>query len=430
MKTIWLLALAWTLTGTAAAWELRRDDLNPKRPPIVDGTVTVQPGGETGFPRYLNELGVKTIRIPFEDTHPGKRTLSIVWTGGSQGPDRFSVAVDGITVGVSQTADSARRPSAWYRDVFTVTLGAGADHAVEIRAMDDYQSAVELAGVQLEEIGKPPYRPICYESIETLARYEAEIGSKGFVAESEHLTVFAPLALAAQARALSAFLEKAHAEMRAVYGIDPFFRFSVEHYPVGHKRGWGGISGAGTIGYTVEALERFGKLGTTDVRGFAGYTEEMSHGFKAYYKCPGTYEALGVAVQEDIVRKLVPRAVADTFWAPEHKQWEQTRKAYLSAGRKNPDVARYPNNVLYTRILNDLFLSLRTEYGPALWPDFFVAVRQMDYPLHRAKPTEALKTYADIFSVLFAKDMRPRFEEQGIDLNADPSWGWQTYADE
>ena len=152
----------------------------------------------------------------------------------------------------------------------------------------------------------------------------------------------------------------------------------------------------GTLGYTVKSLERFTQLGKTDVRGFAGFTEEMSHGFKSYYRCDGTYEALGVAVQEDITRRLVSSAVADKYWLPEHKQWEQTYKAWRAANNRNPDPTKYPWNVLYTRILNHLFYTLQAEYGPDMWRDFFIVLKQMDFPLHRAAKTDRMKVYADI----------------------------------
>ncbi len=115
------------------------------------------------------------------------------------------------------------------------------------------------------------------------------------------------------------------------------------------------------------------------------------------------------------------------FWLPEHKQWDETHKAYLAAGRKNPDPEKYPWGVLFTRILNDVFLKLRTEYGDRMWPDFFATVRQMDYPLHRASKTERMRTYAGIFSAMFGRDMGKEFEGFGIDLSADPPWGWETY---
>jgi len=47
----------------------------------------------------------------------------------------------------------------------------------------------------------------------------------------------------------------------------------------------------------------------------------------------------------------------------------------------------------------------------------------MDYPLYRAKDTEFLRVYADIFSALFGRDMRPEFKAPGIDLDADPPVG-------
>jgi hypothetical protein len=412
-------------------WELRRDDFNKGRPPVVQGEVNVSLGaGPPLFPRYLNELGIKKICINFFQPGAGQRKISIVWTGGSQGPDKFGVKVNGVLVGVSQTVNSAHRPYAWYRDDFVCRLAPRSEHVLEISQLPGFTSAVEFAGVRMDAPDAEDYQPLCYESIGSLERYEKELGAKGAAVKSAHLWVFAPYPDFAKAKALAGFLEEAYAEMKKVYGMDPVFRFSIEHYPKGHNRGWGGISGAGTIGYPTEALQRFARLKASDVRGFAGYTEEMSHGFKAYYKCAGTYEALGVAVQEEVVRQLVSPSVADAFWLPEHEKWNDTYKAYLAAGRNNPNPKKYPWNVLYTRILNSLFLKLRSEYGPGMWTDFFTVIRQMDYPLHRAKKTEQMKTYADIFSVLFGRDMHKEFRDFGIDLDADPPWGWRTYEEQ
>ena len=426
------LILLFIIFISAAAygntWELRRDDLHSFRPPIVQGVVTINLEEESpGFPRYLNELGVKKIRIRFRDPGTEMRKISFVWTGGSQGPDKFAVKVDGVFVGVSQTVESEQRPYAWHRDEFLVRLVPGLEHVIEISSPLAFSSAIEFAGIRTTAPNTKAYQPLCYESIGSLERYEQELEAKGVVVKSSHVWVFAPIEFAAEAKQLSLFLERAYSEMKRIYGMDTLFKFSVEHYLKGHNRGWGGISGRGTIGYTTPTLKTFARLKTNDVRGFAGYTEEMSHGFKAYYKCEGTYEALGVAVQEEIVRRLVSPQIADAFWTREHEKWNDTHKAYLAAGRKNPDPKRYPWNVLYTRILNCLFLKLRNEYGPQMWEDFFSVIRQMDYPLHRAKKTERMKAYADIFSVLFGRDMQKEFRDFGIDLDADPPWGWETY---
>lgn len=427
----WLLIALILAAGTCSAdWELRRDDLNKERPPVTDGVVSLEIGKpDLLFPRYLNELGVKTIKISFNDTGGAQKKLSVVWTGGSQGRDKFVVFADGITAGESRTIDSDRLPYMWYRDEFKIELGEGDTHVVEIKSIPEHPSAIEFSGIQLSAPDTPIYQPLCYESAGSRERYEKLLGDKGTVIQGAHVWVFAPENNAAEAKALAAFLEKAYSAMKVQYGTDLVFKFSVEHYPPGTERGWGGISGAGTIGYTPESLDRFKELGTTDVRGFAGYVEEMCHAFASQNGCAGTYEALGVAVSEEVSRRLVTREVADAFWLPEHRKWNETQQAYLAAGRKNPDAAKYPNRVLYTRILNALFLKLRTEYGERMWPDFFAALRQKDYPLHRAKDTERMKVYADLFSTLFKRDMAKEFTDFGIDLEADPPWGWQTRAD-
>ena len=424
---IMVLALILAFGICSADWELRRDDLNKDRPPIVEGVVSIKIG-EPGliFPRYLNELGVKSIQVRFKDIGGVQKKLSVIWTGGSQGTDKFAVFVDGVAAGESKTIESERLPYMWHRESFPVKLGTGEEHVLEIKAIPEFPSAIELAGVHLGSPGMIPYQPLCYESAGSLERYEKLLGEKGTVIQQSHVWVFAPQKNAVEAKTLAALLEKAYAAMKAEYDADLMFKFSVEHYPPGTERGWGGISGAGTIGYTTESLERFKQLGTTDVRGFAGYVEEMCHAFASQNGCAGTYEALGVAVSEEVGRKLVTPAVADAFWLPEHRKWNETQQAYLAAGRKNPDTNKYPNRVLYTRILNALFLKLHNEYGARMWLDFFAELRRQDYPLHRAKDTERMKAYVDIFSALFKRDMRKEFTDFGIDLDADPPWGWQT----
>jgi len=425
-----VLVLALTSAACYADWELRRDDLNKERPPIIDGVVSIEIGKpDLLFPRYLNELEVKTINISFNETGGVEKKLSVVWTGGSQGRDKFAVSVDGVAVGESKTIDSERLPYMWQRDEFLVKLGAGKQHVVEVKAIPEFPSAIEFAGIQLASPESVDYRPLCYESAGSLERYEKLLGEKGVDIQGAHVWVFAPEKNAVEAEALATLLEQAYAAMKAQYGADLMFKFSVEHYPPETDRGWGGISGAGTIGYTTESLDRFKELGTSDVRGFAGYVEEMCHAFASQNGCGGTYEALGVAVSEEVGRRLVTREVADAFWLPEHEKWNETQQAYLAAGRENPDPSKYPNRVLYTRILNALFLKLRTERGEKMWPDFFTELRRQDFPLHRAKETERMKVYADLFSAIFKRDMRKEFADFGIDLEADPPWGWQTRAD-
>jgi hypothetical protein len=83
--------------------------------------------------------------------------------------------------------------------------------------------------------------------------------------------------------------------------------------------------------------------------------------------------------------------------------------------------------VFYTRILHHLFTEFEREYGERIWPDFFRLLRQQRNPLPRVKRDALLAAYADLFSTLFRRDMRIRFTEFGIDLDADPPWGWETH---
>ena len=429
MKTVMFILFILAPVVSGEDWELSRDAFINDRPPVEGDTVSITIGkAPAQFPRYFNELGVRRIRILFADPGGETKKLSFVWSGGSEGMDRFSVKVDGIRVGTSRLVDSARRPHAWTRDEFLVRLAKRPEHEIEIASIPEFNSALQFSGIRLGPRDAPDYKLLCYDSIGFLEQYEKSLGSKGVMVESGNLAVFAPYKDRKKARDLAVFLEKAYEEMVKIYGMEPLFKFSIENYPEGNERGWGGISGAGTIGYKIESLDRFAQMKQNDVRSFAGYTEEMSHGFKDYYRCGGTYEALGVAVQEDVVRGLVSKRIADAFWTWRHDQCEETYEAYMKAGRKNPDPEKYPWNVIFTRILNHLFLKLRQEYGPDLWPDFFEVIRQMDYPLHRAEKTERMKVYATIFSVLFGRDMQKEFQAFGIDLDADPPWGWETYS--
>ena len=164
----------------ASEWEIRRDDLHKERPLVKDGTVNVRIGEhDLRFPRYLNELGVKTISIYFNDPEPGRRYLSVVWTGGSMGTDKFQVSIDGILVGVSQTVMSTKYPYRWYRDTFTFQLPAGVEHILTIESPEEFKSAIEFTGIGMSNRDTPLYQPLCYESIGTLQKYEKEIRGKG-----------------------------------------------------------------------------------------------------------------------------------------------------------------------------------------------------------------------------------------------------------
>jgi hypothetical protein len=341
------------------------------------------------------------------------------------GPDGFDVRLDGTPVGESRAVDTAHHPHLWQRDEIAITLQPSAEHLIEIRSPEELRSAIEFASIALDSAGDPPHRPLCYESILTAERYEEATGVPGVRVDRPHLCVFAPRVHAQIAERLADFMEGTYRKAAELVGGDAVFRFSVEFYPSGHSRGWGGVSGGGTIGYPLEPLERFERLGTRDVRGFVGFTEEMCHVFVNQMGCGGTHEALGRALQEEVIRRVVSSDVADAFWLPEHRQWAETHVAYLAADRQNPDPSSYPWNVLYTRILNDVFLQLRQEYGPDLWTDFFQEIREQDFPLHRAQETERMGVYADLSSELLRRDMRSWFTEQGIDLDSDPPWGWQ-----
>ena len=412
----------------AQGWELARDIGSKDRPPVVDGVVTVEIGKDPAvFPRYFNELDISAIRIEFEDEGGARREVSFVWTGGSEGKDRFEATLDGTKLGMSREVDSPARPGAFYLDKLDGKLGPGKRHVLELRSPEENRSAIQFSGIRLAKPGAAKFMPLCYESVGTLAGYEEKLGAKGVRCDEAHLTVFAPATHAKGAHELAQALEKAYGVMAEIHGEDMVFRFSIENYPEGNERGYGGIWGAATIGYRMEALERFEKLKWTEVRGVIGYTEEMCHGFKDLFRCNGTYEALGVAVQEEVLRRLFSAKEADAYYKPIYDLWNTTYRDWRAAGNRNPDPEKYPWGVLYTRLLNKLFMDLRNAYGAKLWPDFFAELRRRNYPLFAAKPPERLGIYADVFTALFKKDMRKHFTEFGIELDKDPPWGSDTY---
>ena len=243
---MWWFFLAAMLMVPDEDWELSRDAFISDRPEAVEGCIDLT-ADSPSFPRYFNELGIKRIRLRFQAPGGLRRKMSIVWSGGSMGPDKFSVRIDGIPAGVSRTLDTEQRPYSWYREDFVFRLGPGTDHAVEILSLADYPSEINFTGFRMSPPDEADYQPLCYDSVGSLKRYEEAIGEKGTAVESDHLVVFAPRKYAAKAKALASFLEEAYSEMANIYGLHPVFKFAVENYPPGHERGWGGISGAGTI---------------------------------------------------------------------------------------------------------------------------------------------------------------------------------------
>ncbi len=401
-------------------WELANGpDVNDRPSPQENETVRVsidKDGKTDAFPRYFNQLEVRKIEFDFEDTPNARRRFSVIWNGGSKGPDGFTILVDGIATGSSQRVNTERYPYTWYRSEFFFRMGSEKRHQIQIIPLKGLESALEFSAFQLSEADAPQYLAPCYESLQSLKDYQQKLGKRGALVVTPHIRIFAPADLEKDARELAKDLERAHTSLRALFSLDPIFKTTIEHFPKGHPRGWGGISGVGTIGYPIESLLRYKQMKTRDVRGIAGYTEEMTHGFKEYYRCRGTSEALGVAVQEDLIRKLVNRRTADGYWKSRHLQWQETYDAFIGAGKKNPDLKRFPENIFLTRLLNQFFRQLRNEYGEDLWPDFFKMIRQMDYPFHRAKEGERLGVYADVFSALFGRDIRQDFHEFGIDV--------------
>lgn len=188
--------LAYPLLASApchADWELHRDAIRGDRPTPAGNEVHVRVTGETvPFPRYLNELGIRTIRIYFQDPASRLKRFSVVWSGGSQGPDQFEVYLDGAPMGASRRVDTERRPYMWYRDEFDVALKPGTHHVVELRSPLEVASAIEFGGFRMADPGAGVYLPLGYDSIGSLAQYEKALGAAGTAVETDHLCVFAP----------------------------------------------------------------------------------------------------------------------------------------------------------------------------------------------------------------------------------------------
>jgi hypothetical protein len=97
-------------------WELALDAGHNERPPVVNGVETLSIG-QTGkmYPQYLNELGVKKIRLSFATTGGAQKLFSFLFTGGTDGPDQFEVRLDGQLVSQSPCIDTTRFQKMWYR---------------------------------------------------------------------------------------------------------------------------------------------------------------------------------------------------------------------------------------------------------------------------------------------------------------------------
>jgi ankyrin repeat protein/beta-lactamase regulating signal transducer with metallopeptidase domain len=139
-------------------WNLWLDANHKERPPVEDGLVTLSIG-KTGnmFPQYLNELGIHKIRLRFAAQGESQKRFSFVFSGGSLGPDRFQVQLDGRQVSQSPVIKTAQDPYTYYRHQFIATLGAGNEHVLEISSPEKYRdSAIEFSAIEMNNsvVGK------------------------------------------------------------------------------------------------------------------------------------------------------------------------------------------------------------------------------------------------------------------------------------
>ena len=186
LALLFVLFLAVTAYGNG--FELRRDDFNGTRPIVEQGMVNLNfQEGPPDFPRYLNELGIEKIRIKFRGDGIETKRVSFVWSGGSEGRDRFTVKVDDIFLGFSEIADSEQRPYAWNRDEFLCRLAPGAEHKIEIYSPPGFKNAIEFAGIRLSQPNSKKYQPLCYESVGSLEIYEQQLGAKGALVKTDHI---------------------------------------------------------------------------------------------------------------------------------------------------------------------------------------------------------------------------------------------------
>lgn len=273
--------------------------------------------------------------------------------------------------------------------------------------------AVEALGPIPEILAEEPVqgkKPLPKNSIGSLKAYERQIKCSGVLVESEHVSFFAPKSGSAYARLAVPILERAYNELGVLHaGMEPDYRISVEHYPRGHRRNFGGTSG-GTLFYGFENIGRWeDKPGR--VPHVIGYVEEMAHtfdsacGMGAWLK-----EAFGNYSSQMITPRIAPCRGINGFVEDVARTDAETFDYYMKHNfRLPPNVT--PN--LFDRIYRHLFRMLEPSAKGRLLPRFYEEVKKSGVPETRSEAEQAY-VVAGIFSKVTGRDVSKLFEDCGI----------------
>jgi hypothetical protein len=269
-----------------------------------------------------------------------------------------------------------------------------------------------LEGLAGEPTQEQKNQQLSRSSITSLKAYEREIGGPGVLVESEHIAFFAPKSGESYARLVVPILEQAYGELKGWHaGVEPRNRFSVEHYPPGHRRNLGGTAdcvlfyGFGNIG----SMEGESKTSPHVV----GYIEEIAHNFD--FACgvgAWLFEALGNYASHAVTRKVAPCPELESFLKRVERQDSDTSRYYMSHGfRLPPDVPMK----LFDRVYRHLFRQLEPKAGNELLPRFYRRIKETGVP-HATSPAEQAFFVADVFSKVTGEDVKRLFKGCGIEM--------------
>jgi hypothetical protein len=247
-----------------------------------------------------------------------------------------------------------------------------------------------------------------------LRSFERTIGRPACLLKGDHVWLFAPKALEAQARVVHEYLSKAYDALYDIVGVHTRYIMVVYNFPKGHRDAFGGTTNC-TIWYDDTNLrfnqhEEWRRHGVPHV---SGYIEEMAHNFN--YTQFG-WEMVGWSIGVKASLKVANNPTLAQAIENTRKKQAETFVRYQTLGYTFP--ADIPAN-LVDRIHAHLLWQCERKYGPTFWRDFFREAKKHWLQLRLGSRDERYQITIDCFDQLPGINFKQLLRENRISLTRD-----------
>lgn len=389
-KTIALKSAAETAAPEEPAgpgkilWDLGdsgRFDPSNKVYDIVDGRVTVDLSNEKSLcPTGLGNIAegrpdVRDAVLKFNSDADRDAWLHVTWNPGGSGDEQFEVSSNNAAPEQSELVVGGEHPYQNLTSSFKVALLRGENglllHVLSGNGLHFDRIALTTGP------GAPSSQTVSADApFAALSAYEASLGERGVMLDSDHLRLFAPKRRETDARRIMDYLIKAYDELYRIVGVHTPHKIVVYHFPPGHPYGWGGTStGRNTIEYGTKNLELSSQPEWLrySVPHLSGYIEEMAHNFVKASGATFGWEMVGWSIGEKVTSAVAGNPILAKAVEATRKGQQETFRRYRAAGNVFPSDLP-PNQV--DRIHAWILYQCEKAYGPGFWPDFFTEIRK------------------------------------------------------